>query len=563
MIRHPIRQMPPELALKIAAGEVVERPASVVKELIDNAIDAGAQAIAVEVREAGLKSIRLTDDGCGIPREELLLAFTSHATSKVRQVDDLERITTLGFRGEALAAIAAVSRVEVQSRAKEEQTGSAARLEFGVPVDNSSHAVAGGLRITVADLFANVPARRKFVRSLRAEGGQITSVVLQYALAQPGIRFTLTLDGRLTFHSPGSGRLTDAFAAVYGPQAATECIAVEAEETGVEVSGILGRPSLNRPTRSAIHLFVNGRPAANRSLIFALEEAYSGFLMTARHPMAAVHLRIPVAEVDPNIHPAKSEVRFAREREVHGALYRAVAAALLDMRLSERGMELQPEFEEPSVSEEQALPLSAESNGHPTAETQLLPNVPALRVFGQTKAAFIIAEGPRGLYMIDQHAAHERILFDQFDTQLDQGFIAAQPLLEPETVELEPAQISALEGNAGLLTQAGFVLEPFGEGACLVRAIPALSGRSSPTQLVREVLDELQNLPEPHAARERALAAMACRAAVKAGQILDVHEMRELVEQLEQTLRPNTCPHGRPTMIHLSHLQLEREFGRR
>lgn len=560
-----IRVMPPEVAQQIAAGEVVERPASALKELLDNAVDAGARHVAIEIREAGLKSLRVSDDGCGIPRAELALAFTSHATSKIRDSHDLEALETLGFRGEALPSIAAVARVDIQSRSDQEDVGSRLNLEFGTTGEVRSAAVPQGTRITVTDLFANVPARRKFVRSRRAEGGQIQSVVSQYALAQPFIRFELSMDGRSTFCSPGTGQLADALAAVYGPSVLADTCPVEAIDQGIVIEGLISKPALTRPTRSALHLFVNGRPIQNRSLGFALEEAYSGFLMSGRHPLAAVHIRVSPAEVDPNIHPSKNEVRFARERDVHGVLYRAVANALLELRLAERQADSRPTFEVAEAVANTPLPLSSEAGTSESAVTQtsLLPHLPALRVFGQTNQAFIVAEGPRGVYMIDQHAAHERILFDRFDIQMKDGTVSSQSLLEPEAIDLEPAHILALEENQELLVQAGFLLEPFGNRACLIRAVPIMGGRTGPSELVREVLSELQNLPEPGAARERALAAMACKSAVKAGQTLGVDEMRELVMQLERTLRPATCPHGRPTMIHLSHLQLEREFGRR
>jgi DNA mismatch repair protein MutL len=564
--RHPIRVMPADLAQKIAAGEVVERPASAVKELLDNAIDAGASHISVEVREAGLKLLRVTDDGEGIAPDDLLLAFTSHATSKIAVLDDLESLTTLGFRGEALPSIAAVARVEVQTKTRDAALGTRFTIEYGEERGTGSCASPGGVRITVSDLFGNVPARRKFVRSQRAEGGQITSVLMQYALSQPGIKFTLTIDGRVTFRSPGTGSLADAVAAVHGPDIVPDLIPVEAEEHGIAVRGLCGKPAITRANRTGLSIFVNGRTIQNRSLLFALEEAYSGFLMHGRHPVAAIHLTLPTAEVDANIHPAKSEVRFARDREVHGVLYRAVANALLEMRLRETGagQTLEGDAFTPVDGSVQPELLSQDGTQDSPPETEsLIPGLPALRVFGQANSTFIIAEGPTGLYMIDQHAAHERILYDLFDEQLSGGAVQSQAMLEPVAVAVTPEQMLALDENLDLLSQAGFVLEPFGTDTCLVRAIPALAGRGGPADLVNEVLNELQTAPETGSARERALAAMACKAAVKAGATLDVQEMRELVVQLERTLRPATCPHGRPTMIHLSHTQLEREFGRR
>lgn len=556
-----IRVMAPDLAMKIAAGEVVERPSSVVKELIDNAIDAGASAIAVEILEGGLKLIRVTDDGHGIPRDDLPLAFESHATSKIENVEDFENLSTLGFRGEALSAIAAVARVEVVTRTADESIGSRYSVTYGEAGACTGVATPHGLRASVRDLFYNVPARRKFVRSQRAEGAHAAGVVMQYALAKPAIQFTLSVDGRQTFMSPGGGRLSEAVAAVYGADVLDLMLPLAPADGATGVSGLISRPQLSRQNRSALHFFVNGRPISNRGLGFALEEAYSGFLMTGRHPVAIIHLRVDPGDVDVNAHPAKSIVRFSNEREVHGIVHRSVSSTLVEMRVESRA--LSGEFEAPPVDEPPSgrpLPLVVEDDGEPALVSAAMP---ALRVFGQANQTFIVAEGPHGLYMIDQHAAHERILFDRFEEEMTRGPVASQPLLEPAAITLTPGQIQALEENGDLLASLGFTLEPFGSGACLVRAVPALPRGGAPIDAATEVLDELSDNLEPSAARERALASLACRAAVKAGQTLDTHEMREIVFQLERTARPSTCPHGRPTMIHLSNSQLEREFGRR
>lgn len=554
--------MPQDLTLKIAAGEVVERPASAVRELIDNALDAGATSIKVEIRDAGMKLIRVTDNGHGIARDDLPLAFARHATSKITCAEDLSRLSTLGFRGEALASIAAVARVEIATRTADEEVGWQMTVGYGEAGMPSPVALSRGCRVAVHDLFVNVPARRAFVRSLRSEAAQVGVVVSQYSLAHPDVRFTFLSDGKSVLAAPGTGHMLDAVTAVYGAGAASHLRPVFWEENGISVTGLVSEPSYSRSHRSAIILFVNGRPVGNRSLPFALEEAYSGYLMVGRHPMALVHLRIPPESVDPNVHPGKSEVRFAREREVHGALYRAVANTLLDLRLEPRPLVTEPAphtFDVPDTTPTPTQPeLIPAENEQPAP-----PSIPALRVFGQTNATYILAEGPNGLYMIDQHAAHERILFDQLMEDFMDGEVPSQRLLEPASIDLSPGQMRALEENGDLLRQAGFWLEGFGDSACLVRAVPVMARGAGLLDLVVEVLEELQNVPEPSAAWERALAMMACKAAVKAGQTLVLPEMRELVTQLEATPRPNTCPHGRPTMIHLSHTMLEREFGRR
>jgi DNA mismatch repair protein MutL len=563
--RHHIRVMPPDLALKIAAGEVIERPASAVRELVDNAVDADATRIGVEIREGGLKLISVVDDGHGIAADDLSLAFESHATSKIDSLDDLQSLESLGFRGEALPSIAAIARVEIRTCTESDDVGSQMTCTFGDSGERTPCATPRGTRVTVHDLFGNVPARREFVRSLRAEAAQITSVVTRAALAHPAIRFSLTIDDRLGFASPGTGRLDDVVAEVFGTATLQSMIPVSSEDRGIGVSGLVSTPAISRANRSSIMLFVNGRSIANRSMIFALEEAYSGYLMHGRHPLAVVHLWIAPHEVDSNVHPAKTEVRFIRDREVHGVLHRAVATGLLENRMAERtGLHaMVPAEDRPGEPEQGSL---VDIEARPAAEQAVVPEIrtmPVLRVFGQANSTFIIAEGPSGLYMIDQHAAHERVLFDLFDAEMESGEVTAQPLLEPASVGITPGQMTALERNADFLRTAGFELEPFGTDSCLVRAIPAMTRAATPAELVDEVLSELENMVDPRAARERALAAMACKAAVKAGATLEFSEMRELVAQLERTARPATCPHGRPTMIHLSHSQMEREFGRR
>lgn len=558
-----IRIMPEDLILKIAAGEVVDRPASAVKELVDNAIDAGADTIRIDIREGGLKLICVTDDGSGITRDDLPLAFASHATSKVAGAGDLAHVTTLGFRGEALASIAAVSRVEVQTREPGDSVGSRLKLEFGRTTHTERIAAPAGTRVAVSDLFSNVPARRKFVRSVRAEGGQIVSVARQYALARPAIHIVLSMDGQVVFESPGNGRLYDALAAVYGAGVAEATIPVNLAHDGIEIEALISRPQRSRPNRSAIHVAMNGRPIKDRSLPFVLDEAYSGFLMVGRHPLAVVNIALPPEDVDPNVHPSKLEVRTVRDREIKSLLHRAVSTALMERRADDLDSGLPPITPEPSVGMPVPLSLGGSEDNRPSATRPLLPGAPTLRVFGQSNRTFIIAEGPDGIYMIDQHAAHERVLFDRFDIEMDSKVVPVQLLLEPVSVPISPGQMQALEDNALLLESMGLHLVPFGTGACLVRAVPAVSARTPALELVTEVLGELEALTHSDSPRDRALAAMACKSAVKAGMSLDLEEMREIVMQLERTPRPSTCPHGRPTMIHLSHMQLEREFGRR
>jgi DNA mismatch repair protein MutL len=579
-----IRVMDPQLVAHIAAGEVIERPASVVKELIENALDAHAHRVRVEIQSGGMGLIRVVDDGEGIAPDELPLAFAAHATSKVDSLTALEHVQTLGFRGEALHAIAAVARVEAVSSLHTAEQGARVLLEEGRVVVHEPTPVVNGTRISVFDLFTDVPARRKHLRSERAEAAAIHAVVTHYALSHPAVAFSLQVDGRPTFSSPGTGRLEDAFAATYGAHLLNHMLSIQIDGR-VMVSGMVSAPQLTRGNRAAILFSVNGRPVRSAMLTVALEEAYSGLLMVGRHPLAVIHIRLPATEIDPNVHPAKLEVRFVHDREVFAAVQRAVANTLQDLRLtpvvtvgSSLAITTAEERKDHAILTEPLPSIKRGEQGLFKSEQlsisapSLAVALPALRVVGQSAQTFIIAEGPEGLYMIDQHAAHERVLFDQLIQQRDSA-LASQPLLEPIALELSARHADALEEYADLLTEFGFDVELFGARSCLVRAVPTAAHGVHPPELVLEILDVLnvdahgttftEPVRRPIEVRAHALTVIACKAAVKAGQTLSLSEMRELVVQLEQTANPHTCPHGRPTMVHISTQQLEREFGRR
>jgi len=583
----PIRVLTDEVAAKIAAGEVIERPASVVKELVENAIDAGATSIHVEVRQGGRRLMSVADDGCGIPADEVELAFARHATSKLRQVEDLDHITTLGFRGEALASIAAVSQVTLLTRAHGEELGSHLRLEGAHLVRSERSGHPRGTTVSVENLFYNVPARLKFLRHDATERKHIDALVIRYAMAYPRLRFVLQNDGRLTFRSPGSGSLLDVLIEVYGLEIAQSMIAVgqvdtpgPARATGgqIAVSGYVSEPSLHRGNREQITLFVNGRWVRDRGLTFAVEQAYHTLLPGDRHPLAVLDISLPGAEVDVNVHPTKSEVKFQRRDAVFRAVQRAVREALIaqspvpqarapaDQGWPERRAALVG-----AGATQAALQLARPPEGEgsqmwfPETPPQEHQKLPPLRVLGQLAQMYIIAEGPEGMYLIDQHAAHERVVYERLLAQQAAAQVAVQALLEPLTVELTLTQAEELAIWLDPLHRAGFEVEPFGGTTVLVRALPAALGRVDARQVLVGVLDELASGKEPLADDVDArLAAAACkRGAVKAGQTLSPEEMRALIAQLEGTTSPRTCPHGRPTMILFSQAWVEREFGRR
>jgi DNA mismatch repair protein MutL len=595
----PIRILPPDVSDKIAAGEVVERPASVVKELLENAIDAGATEIGVEAREGGRRLVRVQDNGSGIPAEEVELAFARHATSKLRSAEDLSRITTLGFRGEALSSIAAVSRLTMLTRTADDQSAVLLKVEGGRIVARDDRGMPPGTIVTVEHLFYNTPARSKFLRATPTESGHIHQIVTRYALAYPERRFSLIVDGRLMFRSTGGGRLYDVLVKVYGLDLAEKMLEVggggEAVKNGDSVSvtsastwsardgapiisGYVGVPSLHRSNRQHITLYVNCRWIRDSSLSYAVTQAYHTLLPAGRFPVALVFIAVDPAAVDVNVHPTKAEVRFSDSHDVFQAVQREVRRVLVDQspvpdwtshraawaggdwgRRRAENEGLSPTVTQAALELQRPIEQdSMEAAGNSTGR------LPMLRVVGQLGSTYIVAEGPEGMYLIDQHAAHERVLYEKIMAEVASMVVASQGLLDPLTLDLSPLQAATLAENLQALGHLGFDIEPFGGETYLVRGVPALLTANGAHQGVLDIID---GLPRSEVAltqgREEALVRLICKqAAVKAGQSLSGPEMRELVEQLEATSSPRTCPHGRPTMVLLSAAQLAREFGR-
>ncbi|MBP7693880.1 MAG: DNA mismatch repair endonuclease MutL [Anaerolineales bacterium] len=614
----PIQVLSDELASQIAAGEVVERPASVVKELLENALDAGARTITVTIEGGGRQLIRVADDGLGIPAGEVELAFARHATSKLAVADDLFHIHTLGFRGEALASIASVSRVGVVTRARGEDLGTQLRLEGGALVSRAGLGAPPGTVISVENLFYNVPARLKFLKSETSERGQIATLLSRYALAYPAVRFKLLFDNRTSFQSNGSGDVREALVAAYGVEIARQLIAIDSaygqdqlplskspeDEEGddlalreprpdyaardtIRVAGFISPPALNRSNRRDITLFVNGRWIQDIRLSTAVLQAYHTMLMVGRYPLAVIMLYLPAEDVDVNVHPTKAEVRFRSADAVFSAVERTVRRALTERapvpqielrrwdtsaaadRLVRPSLQWGPEW---GLGESQpapgpASPAALTAPGFGASPQPSLPaaDVPLLRTIGQVGAAYIVAEGPDGLYLIDQHAAHERILYEAFSVQRAAAQVVSQALLEPAVVEVPAAAAALLAGQIDVLNAIGFAVEHFGGNQFLVRSLPTVLGKVDPAKAVRVLVEEFEEDETPLAAEvEARLIARVCkRAAVKAGQVLTPAEMGELTRQLERCQSPRTCPHGRPTMIFLSVDTLEKQFGRK
>ncbi|MFL5659603.1 MAG: DNA mismatch repair endonuclease MutL [Ktedonobacteraceae bacterium] len=674
----PIRQLAPDVAAKIAAGEVVERPASVVKELIENSIDAGATQIRVDVMNGGLQLIRVIDNGTGIPADELQLALARHATSKVAQIDDLEHIRSLGFRGEALASIAAVAEVTLLSRHRGAEQGAQVQAINGQISDASAAASPEGTTLTVRNLFSAVPARLKFLKSRNTEVSHCLHMLEQYALAYPEIRFNVFSEGRQIFSTAGDGQLSSVLIEIYGLQVAEQMVPISSLDGREEdperpvVTGYTSLPACYKSTRQHISFFVNRRWVLSRMLTTAVEEAYHSLLLAGRHPIAVVNISLDPTFLDVNVHPAKTEIRFLKERRVYGNVLRAVRRAVLeeaemptwgkgnkttataqgainrapttspednveatgsvqftapntdtdipdsdmldndgsDSEVPNTGVAdndaLAPTFpQDPwlTVTEEETgtkPPLLSrlwqshvrssepvEKNedkvsitdgiGAPHAPIpsvidtlsitqQQTRRLPSLRVIGQLSQSYIVTEGPEGMYLIDQHAAHERILLERMVAALKARTPISQMLLTPMQLELAPRELEVIEDHLQQLEQIGFTLEILDNNVLLVRAVPNVLVKQMNARSLRDLLADLTAPETPGHSEtweEHALANVACKAAIKANYFLTVSEMREMIEQLERTNAPYSCCHGRPTMVHFSLSALEHEFGRR
>jgi len=577
-----IKVLEPELASQIAAGEVVERPVSVVKELVENCLDAGATQITVEIKGGGVDQVRVIDDGEGIPANQVALAFQHHATSKLTHQEQLDSIGTLGFRGEAIPSIAAVSQMTLTTRPRDASGGQQVRYQWGQKLSEGAQGCSPGTAVTVSDLFGNLPARRKFLKSNSAETSRIRELINRYALAYPEVRFQLVVEGRALVATPGSGNPAEALLAVYETDIASGMLRVQTDdpESGYGVDGFASAPRLNRANRTYMTFFINRRWIQSRMLSFALEEAYHGLLPERRYPLAALNLTLPYPDVDVNSHPAKREVRFLDESKVYSTLQRAVRAALIadspvpvlgrsraDInQLSSAHAAASPSFFR-SAFDRSGSGAGSRTNldSGPLTATGFTPQeaLPALRVVGQVRLTYIVAEGPDGMYLLDQHAAHERVLFDRIVRNASDRSPESQPLLSPMTVELTPSQTEVFHNNLAFLASYGFEVEPFGENSYLLRAVPSVMTSQNPAQSLVDILDMVafEGLLRQH--DDILAASIACHSAIRAGKALTEPEMRALLEELEVTDNPHTCPHGRPTLIHFSEYQMDREFGRR
>jgi DNA mismatch repair protein MutL len=578
----PVRLLDAHTIGKIAAGEVVDRPVSVVKELVENALDAGAKRIAVEIEDGGSRAIRVTDDGSGMSAEDLALAVERHATSKLIQFDDLEDLHTLGFRGEALPSIGAVSRLTIRSAVAGGAAGAELVIDFGTRRSLKPGGSPVGTTVTVQDLFGNVPARRKFLKQPSTEAAYITRLIGAYACHRCDVRWSLTVDGRRSVSTSGTGDDAEAAVGVYGSELADEILMLsplepDADVPGVRVSGWVSSPRVTRSHRQNLFFFVNGRLIQHRALQYALEEAFHSLLMVGRHPLGMVRIDLDQRMVDVNVHPTKAEVKFADERAVCRAVQRATHQALAFQHqdvLPEVSF-LPPDHSRSATAQalfHPSVPWPVRSaverdvgsaSDAPIAPSSHPSGVPLLRVLGQVGGTYIIAEGPEGMFLIDQHAAHERVMYEKLLGQMRDQAIDRQPLLDPLVVELSPDELAAFDRSMEELSSIGFEMERFGEQSVVIRQIPAIIRGVDIGERIHLILGELAEGGAGDSWLDSVAISAACHTSIRAGQALSLAEMRELVAQLERTEQPRACGHGRPTMLHMSQNELERQFSRR
>lgn len=625
-IAMPIRRLPPEAVNRIAAGEVIERPAAAVKELVENALDAGARRISVRIERGGLGLIAIEDDGVGMPRDELPLAVERHATSKLSAGAggdvDLLNIHTMGFRGEALPSIGAVARLAITSKTQDANEAWLIEIEGGLlhPLKPAAWASlsGSGARVEVRDLFFATPARLKFMKSERAEMMAVSDVVKRLAMARPDVAFSLEHDGRtslrLTAESdPENEGRRARLAAILGADFAPNCILLDQTRDTVRLSGFAGLPTFHRGTRDHQHLFVNGRPVKDKLIVGAVRAAYQDLLARDRHPVAALFLDLPPSEVDVNVHPAKTEVRFRDAALVRGLIVGALSHALAgaghraSTTTAQTALGAVRAYETPqpflrsaarawALAEERVdggdfMAPSARVEPGPSAGSGLDVNVitQAAALAGDTPAGhaydpedarffplgaaraqihetYIVAQTEDGIVIVDQHAAHERLVYERMKQMLANGGVRRQGLLIPEVVELDPSEAEALVARADELAQLGLVVEPFGPGAILVRETPALLGHVDAAGMLKDLADDIAELGEAHALKERledVCSSMACRGSVRAGRRLSADEMNALLRQMETTPFSGQCNHGRPTYVELKLADIEKLFGRR
>jgi len=581
----PILLLPEEVSSKIAAGEVIERPSSIVKELLENSIDANSNSISLEIVAGGITSIYISDDGNGIPKDQINLAFQRFATSKVGNLNDLNSITTLGFRGEALPSIAAIANIHMTTQTQNEQFGHQVISTPNKPLEITPHGTSFGTSIKVSHIFENFPARKKFLRSTRSEAAKIYNICAQYAISFPNIRLKLIADSKTILATSGSDNLLDTIYEVYGKELQGKTITIDSASTysneEIKIVGILGAPPLHKGSSKLIQTFVNNRSVENRMLSYAIRETYTDFLPHKRFPVAIINISIPPDQVDVNVHPTKSIVKFLDEGKIFSTIQKTIRTTLTEQMpipdLSGKSVNInsfdnqiivntkeqdnQNRFSIPSANISNQLPIDINKKKHPDITQKEIFD--SLYPIGQIKKTYIIAEGSDAIYIIDQHAAHERILFEDILGKINQGITPKQSLIEPLIISPSPAYIDIIEKHMDTIQKIGFEISHFGSSSYLLQAIPPTMSKHNLESGFLKMIESIQKSPENSPITNQFVSSIACHSAIKSGDKIHTTQITKLINDLSECKNFHTCPHGRPTIFQLTTDQLEKEFARR
>lgn len=614
---------------KIAAGEVIERPASIVKELVENSIDAGAAAITIEINDGGKSFISVSDNGSGILSEDLEHVFERHATSKIKDAEDLFSIYTLGFRGEAMASIAAVSEVELQTRTEAEDSGSYILIKGGNIIERKSIGFPVGTTITVRNLFYNTPAREKFLKSNVSEQGHVVDVVEKLSMINTAVSFKLIVDGKTVLHTPGNGDLLSVLTCVYGKNTAKSMIRLDYGNPLIQIEGYIGKPEIARGNSTYMIFSVNNRIIKNKMLGEAVKQAYKGLLMNNKFPFVVLNLCVQTDKIDVNVHPTKAEIKFSDDRSIFNTIYTAVKSCLAGSNLTYGS------FDEPALKQESAVTYIASSGRiyeapAPSIELPDLPDfkgtyfdidkkhkeeektvqqsflndnevyktansnksfyeqdkprnaapssyiaqaatsqpthnknlISSLSTIGLAFNTYILAQDASNFYLIDQHAAHERVMYEYLMSKYNTGDMAVQPLMLPIVIEMSPKEIALIKDSFNIFERLGFEIEWFGENTIAIRSVPIVMGEPCTGDFFNDILDSLESGSKAASPLESIVISMACKNSIKAGTAISFEEMQELIRRLSETKSPYTCPHGRPTLISMSQYELEKKFKR-
>lgn len=575
-----IKLLPLEISARIAAGEVIERPVSVVKELVENSLDAHATKIKITLANGGMDLIEISDNGIGIPDNEAKLVFERFATSKIQHINDLDHISSLGFRGEAIFSIAAISRIELITKTQRSDIGTSIVVQGGEFLSQSPIAANTGTIFKVIGLFNNFPARRKFLRSSLAESRRILSLIKKYSMIRPDVSFEYHQLNSKSFATSGSGDIKDVMMEIYGRDIANDMLILDKLEfeeiyPGTSIEGIVSNPTQNKSNRSHINLFVNGRLIQSKTLSYSFEQAYHGFIAERRFPFGIVNISIPFEDVDVNVHPTKTEVLFHKENLIFSLIQKSIRNILLekmpvldvtfdnnDSYMTENAIQSVGSvnnniFGTPTLNLADRIGASNSNSSYTPKDV-----LPLLRVIGQISKTYIVCEGPEALYVIDQHAAHERVVFENVINRYTDNDPDVQTLLEPIVVDLDDIQMETIEKNEKIFNVLGMDIESFGDNSYIIRSIPHVLSTQNPISAFKNMISVLEEGKHFETWEEKAAYSIACHGAIRAGKTLSLIEMETLIKQLENCHQPNNCPHGRPTLFSIDNNNLAKRFRR-